>query len=272
MAASIASAVEPDGAPLYSIDGRAGVGPARSRAAATMPDLSLGRLRRAFSSARWQRAFTAVAVLAVVLLAAGTAQYTALRDSLIDTRTAGLREELSTARADFERIPRLRSQAARGQLCGPGSNDLSVSNAARQLATAVTGVGGRDVLAVIYDRRLLPVSGSDTPPPGTAAPAFPRLSPAALRRALAGVESAPETVDGGDGPQLVVGFPIQFEDGAPCAVAQLSSPMRPIDNVLKAERTLLIRAGSILLGLAFPWLLLGFRGRTAIESRTGSGT
>jgi len=198
-----------------------------------------------------------VIAFGLVLGAAGSLQYSALRSSLIRARVASMRVDLAAGRADFERIPRLRSQAARLQLCDRSATPQTARNAALQLSDAVTVVTGRAVTVVIYDSELLPLLGTDAPPAGSGARTAPRLSAAGLKQALGGAEAEPEVVEDLGGPQLVVGFPVQLDPGHRCAVAQMSTSMQPIDEVLGNERRLLTLAAAAALLLACGAVLTG---------------
>lgn len=217
----------------------------------------------------WRRALGCLIATGVSLAVLGVLKQGALRDSLVSARVASLRTDLAAGRADFDRIPRLRSQAARLQLCDLRAPREAATNAGLQLADAVTVVTGREVAVVIYDHDLLPLLGTDISPAGAAGHATPRLSGDGLKRALRGEDPPPEFVDVGAGTQLVTGFPVRLEPGRPCAVAQLSAPMRPIEDVLAAERDLLIRAGGVALLLAVAVTLAAASVRRRPEGRQG---
>jgi two-component system OmpR family sensor kinase len=228
----------------------------------------LGFLR----SVRWRLTLTYVALLAVLLAGFGVYQYVSLRQSLIAARVASLQDDMTTARTLLARAAA--QPAARGArvLC---ATDAGADLVGRAVATTVAATTGRTVSVIVYDRSLQVAAQA---PAGND---LPRLSPAALQRAVAGTRGGPEVVPGTAGQdQLVVGFPIRtgVAAGSTCGVAQLSTSMAPIERVL-GDEILLLAAGSgaaLLLALIAGVLLTGralrpLRRLTATSQQLASG-
>src|SRR5207302_2905242 len=112
---------------------------------------------------------------------------------------------------------------------------------------------GRSVDVVVYD------AGLDVTATVPQDVALPRLDPAALQRVVSTASrSAGEVVPTGSGDQLVVGFPITTGATA-CGVAQLSTSMTPLDNVLHDELVVIGvgGGGALLIALLLGLMLTG---------------
>ncbi len=190
---------------------------------------------------RWRLTLTYVALLAVLLAGFGAYQYIALRASLVSARVSSLQDDMTTART---LLARAGATAVRGRvLC---ASSAGVDLIGRAVATAVATTSGHTVAVIVYDRSLTDVAQ-------TAGGDLPRLDPAGLQRALGGARSQPEVVSGaGRHDQLVVGFPIRtgVSSGSICGVAQLSTSMVPLNQVLGDEVALLAAGSAAALLLA----------------------
>ena len=210
-------------------------------------------LRRRFAfllTVRWRLTLTYTALLAVLLTGFGVYQFIALRQSLIASRVTALQDDMTTARTVLARAG---VTAVRGRiLC---STPAGASLAGRAVATTVATTSGHTVAVIVYDRSLQDVAQ-------TAGRDLPRLDPAALQQALGGSRSDPEVVPSASGQdQLLVGFPIRtgVAAGGICGVAQLSTSMTPIGNVLEDEIALLAAgsAAALLIALVAGVVLTG---------------
>lgn len=203
------------------------------------------------SSVRWRLTLVYVGVLAVLLGAFAVYQYVSLRQSLITSRVASLEEDMSTART---LLARAGQTAARGRvLCATSAGTALV---ARSVATTVVLTSGHTVAVTVYDRTLAEVASA---PAGAD---LPHLDPTALRKALAGTRSNAEVVTAGNGQEeLLVGFPVRaaVTGGSTCGVAQLTTPMAPLQRVLDDELLVLGggAGGTLLLALVLGVLLTG---------------
>jgi two-component system, OmpR family, sensor kinase len=238
-------------------------------------------VRRALGSLRWRLTLTYVALLAVLLAALGVVQYVALERSLESTRVSSLHGDLQEAVADIlnpvrrslPATPRARrppvaspapaaapgatpapaiSQAAaaavlRGEACA-ALGAAPLGRLATELANRTAVISGRSVSVLVYTRRLTAV-GSSPGDPAT----FPRVSSAAIDRALAGAQSSAEVVDDPSGSQLAVAFPVRAaaaSRGPACLAAQVATPTAPLDAVLSADRTGVLAGGAAVVVLA----------------------
>ena len=192
---------------------------------------------------RWRLTLTYVALLAVLLAGFGLYQYLSLRQSLVSARTASLQEDMQAARTILARAAAPAVRVGR-TLC---TTDAGLDLLGRSVATTVAATSGRTVAVIVYDRTLQ-VAAQNPADPG-----LPRLSPDGLHTALGGTRSNPEVVPGSGGQdQLVVGFPVRtgVSTGALCGVAQLSTSMAPLEQVLSDELRLLALGGGVALVLA----------------------
>jgi two-component system OmpR family sensor kinase len=204
------------------------------------------------SSVRWRLTLAYVAVLAVLLGAFGVYQYVSLRQSLISARVGALQDDMTTARMLLARAGQ--TAAVRGRvLCATTAGTELVG---RSVATTVAATSGHTVNVIVYDQTLAQVAQA----PANAS--LPHLDPADLSKASSGTRSGPEIVSGSDGEdQLVVGFPVRqaVNAGNTCGVAQLSTPMEPLQRVLNDELILLAAGGGValVLTMVFGVLLTG---------------
>ncbi|MGH7750406.1 MAG: histidine kinase dimerization/phospho-acceptor domain-containing protein, partial [Candidatus Dormibacteria bacterium] len=223
---------------------------------------------------RWRLTLTYVALLAVLLAALGVFQYVALHRSLENSRVSDLRGDFQSAVLDVlnpvrratpgtrtnpgtsttpapSPAPAIAPAAAKAVLDGRSCTALAptvLSTLANRLAVRTGVISGRLVSAVVYNRQLTPV-GYSTGDPAT----FPRVSSAALDRALGGQQSAPEIIDDPSGSQLAVAFPVHLAATShlpACLAAQVGTPTQPIDDVLSADRNALLLGGAAVVLLA----------------------
>jgi len=208
-----------------------------------------GRAARALRSLRWRLTLTFAALLAVLLAALGTYQYVTLRQSLIDNRVAALQDDYDSARVIVSRVTRA-GPVIRGRVfC-----NLDPQLAGRVVASTVSQVSGHTVSVVVYGSKLLVAAQAP------ASADVPRLDSSTLQQVLTGTRSSPQVVNGANGDQLVVGFPVSTSAGRVCGIAQLSTAMSPINAVLGEDVALLTAGSGIALAVALVIGLL-FTGR-----------
>ncbi|HEY6379413.1 MAG TPA: HAMP domain-containing sensor histidine kinase [Candidatus Dormibacteraeota bacterium] len=207
-------------------------------------------MRRLLGSLRLRLTLTYVALLALLLAAFGVFQYVTLQRNLVDVRAAALHGDVAEAL-------RVTSQQARAALCAtaPASGQRT---AAGVVATRISVAAGGQVGVLILDRRLNVLAARAQS--GAQASDLPRLSSEPLDAALAGQTPAPQVIDGANGAELVTATPIPLQGGV-CAVAQLSTPMEPLDTVLARSLRLLV-AGSLTVLLVALVVGLVVTGRT----------
>ncbi len=183
----------------------------------------------------------------------------ALQRSLVGTRVTDLRGDLQGAIRDLG-VNALRPGLQRpvptaaeikavtsGQSCASVPAKV-VASVATFLATRTAVVSGQSVSIAVYDANLN-VIGTHYP---ASLATLPRLSSTALDDALAGREPAAQVVENASGEaQLVVAFPVHANVASrrpACVVAQLGTPMAPIDDVLTSDRNaVLVGGGGVLL-------------------------
>ncbi|HEY4868420.1 MAG TPA: HAMP domain-containing sensor histidine kinase [Candidatus Dormibacteraeota bacterium] len=207
----------------------------------------LHRVAVALASLRWRLTLTFVGLLAVLLAGLGTYAYFALRGSLIANRVAALQDDYNTARVSITRLPAATAPRGR-QLCARAPTLVG-----RSVAQVVAATSGQAVDVVVYDPTLaiaatVPASGD-----------LPHLDAGALRAvASTGRRSGAEVIATSGGGALVVGFPIMVA-GSVCGIAQMSTPMTPINNVLRDELVLVGLGGgaALLVALVAGLLLTG---------------
>ena len=207
----------------------------------------LHRVAVALASLRWRLTLTFVGLLAVLLAGLGTYAYFALRGSLIANRVAALQDDYNTARVIITRLPAATAPRGR-QLCARAPTLVG-----RSVAQVVAATSGQAVDVVVYDPNLaiaatVPASGD-----------LPHLDAGALRAvASTGRRSGAEVIATSGGGALVVGFPIMVA-GSVCGIAQMSTPMTPINNVLRDELVLVGLGGgaALLVALVAGLLLTG---------------
>jgi two-component system OmpR family sensor kinase len=207
----------------------------------------LHRVAVALASLRWRLTLTFVGLLAVLLAGLGTYAYFALRGSLIANRVAALQDDYNTARVIITRLPAATAPRGR-QLCARAPTLVG-----RSVAEVVAATSGQAVDVVVYDPDLaiaatVPASGD-----------LPHLDAGALRAvASTGRRSGAEVIATSGGGALVVGFPIMVA-GSVCGIAQMSTPMTPINNVLRDELVLVGLGGgaALLVALVAGLLLTG---------------
>ena len=207
----------------------------------------LHRVAVALASLRWRLTLTFVGLLAVLLAGLGTYAYFALRGSLIANRVAALQDDYNTARVSITRLPAATAPRGR-QLCARAPTLVG-----RSVAQVVAATSGQAVGVVVYDPNLaiaatVPASGD-----------LPHLDAGALRAvASTGRRSGAEVIATSGGGALVVGFPIMVA-GSVCGIAQMSTPMTPINNVLRDELVLVGLGGgaALLVALVAGLLLTG---------------
>src|SRR3984893_1535837 len=205
------------------------------------------RLAVALASVRWRLTLTFVGLLAVLLAGLGTYAYLALRGSLIANRVAALQDDYNTARVIITRPPTATAPRGR-QLCARAPTLVG-----RSVAQVVAATSGQAVDVVVYDPSLaiaatVPASGD-----------LPHLDAGALRAvASTGRRSGAEVIANAGGGALVLGLPILVA-GSVCGIAQMSTPMTPINNVLRDELVLVGLGGgaALLVALVAGLLLTG---------------
>lgn len=206
---------------------------------------------RALRSLRWHLTLTYVALLAVLLTALGAYSYFTLRASLISNRVASLQDDYNSARALIARAAGGATGVVRGRrLCAAAPGLVG-----RSVATVVAQTTGHSIDVVVYDAALAVTA---TMPAGAA---LPQLDSATLQRIVTTASrSSGEVLPTPSGDDLVVGFPITVGTTS-CGVAQLSTSMTPLNDVLNEELVLIVAGGAVALVLA---LLLGLvlTGRT----------
>jgi signal transduction histidine kinase len=200
---------------------------------------SLRRLGRFLGSLRLRLTLTYVILLALLLTGFGAYQYVTLQRNLIDVRAASLHGDVAEAL-------RLTSQQVRNALCFPSSGSAQRS-AAGTVANRISVAAGGQVGVLILDHRLNVLAARAQS--GGQVADIPRLSSETLNAALAGQVPDPVVLDAGTGSQLVTATPIPLA-GAPCVVAQLSTPTAPLDTVTTQSLRLLVAGGIGLLLVA----------------------
>ena len=208
----------------------------------------LRRLVRALGSLRWRLTLSYVALLAVLLSALGAYSYFTLRANLISNRVATLQGDYNSARVVIARLAAGTGIARGRRLCA-----AAPALVGRSVANLVAQTTGRSVDVVVYD------TGLDVTATVPQDVALPRLDPAALQRVVSTASrSAGEVVPTGSGDQLVVGFPITTGATA-CGVAQRSTSMTPLDNVLHDELVVIGvgGGGALLIALLLGLMLTG---------------
>jgi two-component system, OmpR family, sensor kinase len=206
---------------------------------------------RALRSLRWRLTLTYVALLAVLLTALGAYSYFTLRASLISNRVASLQDDYNSARDLIARAAAGTTGVVRGRrLCA-----AAPALVGRSIATVVAQTTGHSIDVVVYDNALAVTA---TMPAGAA---LPQLDPTTLQRIVTtSTRSSGQVLPTPGGDDLVVGFPITVGTTS-CGVAQLSTSMTPLNDVLHEELVLIVAGGAVALVLA---LLLGLvlTGRT----------
>jgi len=208
----------------------------------------LRRIARALGSLRWRLTLTYVALLAVLLGGLGAYSYFTLRASLISNRVAALQGDYNSARVVISRLATGAGIARGRRLCA-----VAPALVGRSVANVVAQTTGRSVDVVVYDTSLDVTASVPQDVP------LPRLDAAVLQRvASTASRSAGSVINTASGDQLVVGFPIATGATA-CGVAQLSTSMTPIDNVLHDEVVLIGAGGAaaLLIALVLGLLLTG---------------
>lgn len=203
----------------------------------------LRHIAHALASLRWRLTLSFVALLAVLLVALGAYEYFSLRASLIANRVASMQDDYNTSRVLIGRLA-VAGSAARGRILCAQAPAL----VGRTVAQIVAASSGQAVSVVLYDPSLSVVA---TAPPNAEQL---QLNRQALRTVvLTGRRSNAEVIGTSSGERLAVGFPINVGHNV-CGVAQMSTAMTPINNVLRDELILIGIGGAVFLALA---LLIG---------------
>jgi two-component system, OmpR family, sensor kinase len=219
------------------------------------------RFAHAFASLRWRLTLTFVGLLALLLVLLAGYQYLTLRASLISTRVTQMQDDFTSAKRLLAAAELAQGATATGKrLCMSRPDQV-----ARGVVRSVSAVTGQSVGVVVYDRSLTQLAAG---PAGTDPPL---LDAAVLQRVLTtGVRSGAQQLTTAGGDQLVVAFPVSAGARA-CGVAQLSTAMTPINDVLHDELVLISIGGALMLLLA---LIIGvlLTGRTLRPMRRLTAT
>jgi two-component system OmpR family sensor kinase len=206
------------------------------------------RIARGLASLRWRLTLTYVALIAVLLAGLGAYEFFALRGSLVTNRVAALQSDFDTARVLIARQAVARPAATVRALC-----TQAPALAGKAVAQFIAQASGHSVDIVVYTPSLAVAAAM----PANAD--LPRLSPTSLQRVLSThARSGAEEISTPDGDALVVGFPVAVANNV-CGIAQLSTPMTPINAVLADDVKLLgLGGGAVLLvALALGLVLTG---------------
>src|SRR5438067_133145 len=187
-----------------------------------------------FGSLRWRLTFLYVALLALLLLLGGVAQYFAAREVLFRTNAEVLTSEYNAVLTAFRRQNASRPAAALRALIL--SRQFSTELASRHTAAAVFDLNGGEIAAI-------PASITPDQPPPTLV----------TQQYLDAVRSKPKAyylATGTDGTSQLVVLNVIRSGTRAIGLAQLSIPTAEVDQTLRADRQLAIGGSAIVLLVA----------------------
>jgi two-component system OmpR family sensor kinase len=187
-----------------------------------------------FGSLRWRLTFLYVALLALLLLLGGVAQYFAAREVLFRTNAEVLTSEYNAVLTAFRRQNASRPAAALRALIL--SRQFSTELASRHTSAAIFDLNGGEIAAI-------PASITPEQPP-------PTLT---TQQYLDAVRSKPKAyylATAADGTSQLVVLNLIRSGTRAIGLAQLSIPTAEIDQTLRADRQLAIIGSGIVLLVA----------------------
>ena len=191
-----------------------------------------------YHSLRWRLTLSFLLLLAVLLAAAGTVEYSLLRQAVISSRAQSLTSTYEDARAGLLRLERVRAAANRPRLSPSALAHALVD----QLAVARLAA-----LAVGPDLRVLASAspGSAPSPPVVRGRSRPLIGPSSLQAAADfDTRIGPGLVSSGGSTYLVMVFPVLTRGGRDLGAVEVAESAAPLLGELSTA-ALVIELGSL---------------------------